>query len=78
MLQWLQIYDHDKYGKWMLQFWLEISSLTQEQEEYMRPGLISQSMTGKPYSCLPHDLWVEMTMNKGSKMNLGFGKHSQK
>ena len=69
MLQWMQIYDHDKYGKWMLQFWLEISSLTQEQEEYMSQDLISQSMTGKPYSCLPHDLWVEMTMNKDSKMN---------
>ena len=72
MLPWLQNYDHDTYGKWILQFWLEISSLTQEQEEYMSQGLFSTSMTGKPYSCEPLDLWIEMTMNKGSKMNLGW------
>ena len=38
----------------------------------MSQGLFSQSMTGKPYSCLPLDLWIEMTMNEGSKMNLGW------
>ena len=34
----------------------------------MCEGLFAQSMTGKPYSCIPLDLWIEMTMNKGSKM----------
>ena len=38
----------------------------------MREGLFAQSMTGKPYSCLPLDLWIEMTMNKGSKMKAGW------
>ena len=38
----------------------------------MREGLFAQSMTGKPYSCLPLDLWIEITMNKGSKMKAGW------
>ncbi len=66
MLPWMQIYDNDKYGKWMVEYWLELSNLPEERVAYMREGLFSQSMTGKPYSCLPLDLWIEMTMNKGS------------
>ena len=38
----------------------------------MRHGLFAQSMTGKPYFCLLLDLWIEMTMNKGSKMKAGW------
>lgn len=72
MLPWLRIYDNDKYSRWLTEFWLEISSLPKENERYMREGLFSQSMTGKPYSCLPLDLWIEMTMNKGSKMKAGW------
>jgi len=68
----LQIYNNDKYGKWMLQFWLKMGSLTQEQDEYMSQGLFSQSLTVMSYSCLPLDLWIEMTMNKGSKMKSGW------
>ena len=67
-MPWLQIYDNDKYSKWLVQFWLEISRLPAEKEKYIREGLFAQSMTGKPYSRLPLDLWIEMTMNKGSKM----------
>ena len=37
----------------------------------MAGGLFAQSMTGKPYSCLPLDLWIEMSMNKGSKLMAG-------
>ena len=74
MFPWLRIYDNDKYSKWLVEFWLEISSLPEEKETYLKEGLFSQSMTGKPYSCLPLDLWIEMTMNKGSKMKAGW-KH---
>ena len=35
-------------------------------------SLFAQSMMGKPYSCLPLDLWIEVTMNKGSKMKAGW------
>ena len=38
----------------------------------MRDGLFAQSVKGKPYSCLPLDLWIEMTMNKGSQMKAGW------
>ena len=72
MLPWLRIYDNDKYSKWLVEYWLEVSSLPDEKEKYMREGLFAQSMTGKPYSCIPLDLWIEMTMNKGSKMKAGW------
>ena len=68
MITWLRIYDNDKYSKWLVEFWLEMSSQPEEKEQYMREGLFAQSNTGKPYSCLPLDIWIEMTMNKGSKM----------
>ena len=72
MLPWLKIYDNDKYSRWLVEFWLEINTLPEEKERYMKEGLFAQSMTGKPYSCLPPDLWIEMTMNKGSKMKAGW------
>ena len=72
MLPWLQVYDSDKYGRWLVEFWLEISCLPEEKAQYMHDSLFAQSMTGKPYSCLPLDLWIEVTMNKGSKMKAGW------
>ncbi|KAG0725919.1 hypothetical protein GWK47_037642 [Chionoecetes opilio] len=60
--QLMQIYDNSKYGRWMVEYWLELSNLPEERTAYMRDGLFSQSITGKPYSCLPLDLWIEMTM----------------
>ena len=36
------------------------------------PSIFSHSITGKPYSSIPTDLWIEMTMNKGSKMKAGW------
>ena len=38
----------------------------------MAKGLFAQSLTGNPYSYLPLDMWIEMTMNKGSKMKAGW------
>ncbi|KAG1648975.1 hypothetical protein GQR58_029417 [Nymphon striatum] len=74
MPPWMQIYDNDKYGKWMVEYWLELNNLPEETALYMKEGLFAQSMTGKPYSCLPLDLWIEMTMNKGSKLKAGWLK----
>jgi len=34
--------------------------------------LFSQSITGKPYSNIPLDLWIECTMNKGFEMKAGW------
>ena len=36
------------------------------------PSIFSHSITGEPYSSIPTDLWIEMTMNKGSKMKSGW------
>eukprot|EP00794_Sanderia_malayensis_P000931 gene931-241_t len=72
MLPWMQIYDNNKYGRWLVKFWLQMSCLPEEKAQYLYQGLFAQSMTGKPYSCLPLDLWIEMTMNKGSKMKAGW------
>ena len=35
-------------------------------------SIFSHFITGKPYSSIPTDLWIEMTMNKGSKMKAGW------
>ncbi|MCH2406096.1 MAG: hypothetical protein MK200_07885 [Nitrosopumilus sp.] len=72
MIPWMKIYDNNKYGKWLVEFWVEMSTLPSHIDSYMSEGLFSQSMTGNPYSCLPLDLWIEMTMNKGSKMKAGW------
>ena len=43
-----------------------------------RPGCnqgiwyVAHSMIGKPYSCVAHDIWIEPTMNKGSKLKSGW------
>ena len=70
----MKIYDNDKYGRWLTEFWLTISSFPEDKAIHMRNGLFAQSMTGNPYSCLPLDMWIEMTMNKGSKMKAGWIK----
>ena len=46
--------------------------MQEEKAQHMHDGLLTLSMTGKPYSCLPLDLWIEMTMKKGSKMKAGW------
>ena len=75
MIPWMQIYDNNNYGKWLVEFWMEMKTLSPEITEYMVNGLFSQSMTGKSYSSIPLDLWIEMTMNKGSKMKAGWKKY---
>ena len=71
MIPWMQIYDNN-YGKWLVEFWTEISTLTKAIDEHMAKDLLAQSLIGNPYSCLPLDIWIEMTMNKGSKMKPGW------
>lgn len=67
MLPWMQIYDNSRYGRWMVEYWLELSNRPEERTAYMTDGLFFQSITGKPYFCLPLDLWIVMTMNRGFK-----------
>ena len=48
-----------------------MSTLPAEFDRYM-PEIFSQSMTGNPYSAIPPDLWIECTMNRGSKLKAGW------
>ena len=71
MISWLHIYDKVHYGKWLPEFWSEMINLPHEIDVHM-PSIFSHSITGKPYSSIPTDLWIEMTMNKSSKMKAGW------
>ena len=71
MMPWLIIYDQTNYGRWLPDFWATLSTLPAEQVQFLRSNF-AQSMTGNPYSSIPWDLWIEMTMNKGSKMKAGW------
>ena len=71
MIPWLQIYDKIHYDKWLPNFWADISNLSEEIDQSM-PSIFSHSITGKPYSSLPTDFWIEMTINKGSKIKAGW------
>ena len=71
MIPWMKIYDKNKYGMWLTEFWSEMSSLPQNISQKMSE-LFANSITGDPYTRLPLDMWIEMTMNKGSKMKAGW------
>ena len=49
-----------------------LDSLTKEQEDFFEHGMCAYSMTGNPYSCVTLDIWIESTMNKGSKLKNGW------
>ena len=68
MIPWMQIYDNNKYGRWLVEFWTEISALTKTTDEHIAKVLFAQSLTGNPYPCLLLDMLIEMIMKKCSKM----------
>ena len=71
MMPCLVVYDQTNYARWLPDFWAKLSSLNTEQKQFFSSSF-AQSMTGKPYSSIPWDMWIEMTMNKGSKMKAGW------
>ncbi|MES9882370.1 MAG: hypothetical protein ABW185_15975 [Sedimenticola sp.] len=71
MMPWMMIYDQTNYGRWLPDFWAMLTSLPADKSEFLSTSF-AQSMTGKPYTSIPWDLWIEMTMNKGSKMKAGW------
>ena len=71
MIPWMIIYDQTNYGRWLPVFWLEMATLQDDHTELI-PEIFSQSLTGNPYSSQPPDIWIECTMNKGSKMKAGW------
>jgi len=69
MLPLIQIYDNDKYGRYLTDFTTALDNLPDDQTACMENGLFAQSMIGKSYSCVALDIWIESTMNTGSKLN---------
>ena len=57
---------------WMPLHWSSIGGLPADKASFIKAGMFTASLTGKPFSCLPYDQWIEMTMNKGSKMKGGW------
>ena len=47
-------------------------NLNEDGKSYMKKALFTASLTGLPFSVIPRDQWIEMTMNKGSKMKGGW------
>lgn len=72
MQPWMAVYDNLHYSRYMTVFWASMNNLKEEWATYMRSGLFSASLTGNPYSAIPLDQWIEVTMNKGSKMKGGW------
>ena len=71
MMPWMVIYDQTHYGRWLPQFWAMLVSLPPDKTMFFAENF-AQSITGNPYSSIPWDLWIEMTMNKGSKLKAGW------
>ena len=53
-------------------YWAQMNNLTIEEQSFMEQGLFAASMTSLPFSSIPYDQWIVMTMNKGSKMKGGW------
>ncbi len=68
MLPWMIAYDNNRYGRWLPHFW---AMLPVDQVAFLQTDF-TQSITGNPYSNMAWDMWIECTMNKGSKMKSGW------
>ena len=47
MIPWIQVYDNNKYGKWLVEFWLEMSNLPDSKVEYLKGGLFRAIHNGQ-------------------------------
>ena len=71
MLKHLMAYNNHNYGRWLPDYWASISSLPEEQYKFFADNF-TQSLTGLPFSLQGMDLWIECTMNLGSKLKQGW------
>ena len=71
MLPWMLAYDKQKYGRWLPDFWAMILNLPADQFTFLKENF-AQSITGNPYSNMAWCMWIETTMNKGSKLKSGW------
>ena len=71
MLKYMKAYNNHYYGRWLPYYWARISNLQDGQASFFRDSF-AQSMTQLPYSCQGMYLWIECTMNLGSKLKQGW------
>ena len=71
MLPWMASYNNIHYTRYLPVYWSSMKSLPDAQRQWMMDGNFSFSLTGKPFTCIPPDQVIEMTMNKGSKLMSG-------
>ena len=71
MLKYLMAYNNYEYGRWLPDYWASINSLPPDQYKFFEENF-SQLMAGLPYSLQAMDLWIESTMNLGSKLKHGW------
>ena len=64
-------YDNQDYSKWLTDFWDMMMTLPKVQLDFFSTHF-SQSISGLPYSCMPLDMWIEVTMNLYSKLKGGW------
>ena len=71
MMAWMMVYDNTNYSRWLPVFWMDMSSLSKEHCQLIKE-IFFRSLTGNAYSSLVPDLWIECTINKGSKLKEGW------
>ena len=71
MLKYLISYNNNNCGSWLPDYWASISSLPDQRYKFFAENF-TQSLTGLPYSYQGMDLWIECTMNLGSKLKQGW------
>lgn len=68
----MAVYNSLHYTRYMKIIWSTMNNLDEEATSYIKNGLFSASLSGRSFSAIPHDQWIEITMNKGSKMKGGW------
>ena len=67
MLKGLLAYNNSDYARYMGDFWAMVEEMPDEQYDFFKDHFV-QSLTGRPYSAMPLDMWIEVTMNLGLKV----------
>ena len=65
MMPWLVADDQTNYVRWLPDFWAKLTTLNTEQTQFFSSNF-AQSMTGKPYSSIPWDKWIEQGLKDNS------------
>lgn len=64
----MKAYDNDRYGCYRPDCTAALDNLPDDEAAVIDCGMLAQSMTDKPYTCVALDIWIVSTMNKGSKL----------